>query len=73
LRTLAGLHARSRRYVPYAYRDWRPLEGALAEHRRILEAVEAADPLEARRLTREHLEQAAERLLASVREEGSLS
>ena len=73
MRTLAVLHTRSRRYVPYAYRDWGPLDVALAEHRLILDAVKAGDALEVRRLTHEHLDEAAERLMAAVRSEGSLS
>lgn len=72
-RTLAELHARSRRYVAYVYRDWDPPGVALEEHRRIFEAVERGDSLEAQRLTREHLERAAERLLASVEADGSLT
>jgi DNA-binding GntR family transcriptional regulator len=59
--------------VPYAYRDWGPLDVALAEHRLILDAVKAGDALEVRRLTREHLDEAAERLMAAVRSEGSLT
>jgi DNA-binding GntR family transcriptional regulator len=72
LRTVGELHARSRRYQRTAYLRWRPLGDAVEEHRRILEAVLARDGHRAEQLTRAHLDGAAGRLLAAVREQGSL-
>lgn len=73
LRSITELHARSRRYTPYVYRNWRPLDVAVAEHREILDAVLALDAARVQQLTREHLDRAADRLLLAVREDGALS
>ncbi len=66
IRNIAELVARSRRYAPYAYRAWLPLDNALAAHRPILEAIEARDPILVERLTFEHMSAAAARLVAAV-------
>ena len=72
VRSVGELLARSQRYATHSYRHWGPLDRALEEHRAIFDAVRARDGALAQRLTRKHLEDAAERLLIAVRELGAL-
>lgn len=71
LRQLAELQARARRYAAFGWthRGWRSLGAALEEHRGILDAVLARDAARAQELTRQHLENAAMRLRASVQDQ----
>jgi DNA-binding GntR family transcriptional regulator len=69
IRNISELVDRSRRYAPYAYRAWQPLDVGIAAHRPILEAIEARDPALVERLTREHMSAAAARLVSAVQRE----
>ena len=69
LAQIEDLTERSRRYLPFLYRAWQMAEDPLDAHRPLLEAVRARDPELVGRLTREHMEAAATRLLAAIREE----
>jgi DNA-binding GntR family transcriptional regulator len=74
VKTISELVARGRRYTAlgWTHRGLRPLADSLEEHRRLYEAVVARDAKLAHELTRQHLEQAGERLLVSVRQMGNL-
>ncbi len=63
-RMIAELQDRSRRYLPSYYRAWELLENPVEAHAPILDAIRTRDPAVVERLTREHMEQAAGRLLA---------
>ncbi len=69
IRAISELTERSRRYSPYVYKAWLPLDRTLADHRPILEAIESRDPILAERLTYEHMSAAAARLVAAVERE----
>jgi hypothetical protein len=69
IRNISELVDRSRRYAPYAYRAWQPLDVGIAAHRPILEAIEARDPALVERLTLEHMSAAAVRLVSAVQRE----
>lgn len=65
-RMIAELQDRSGRYLPHLYRAWEAVENPLESHRPLLEAIRARDAGLIGRLTREHMEQAADRLIAAV-------
>lgn len=69
LAQISDLTERSTRYLPYLYRAWQMAEDPLDAHRPLLEAVRARDADLVGRLTREHMEAAARRLLAAIRDE----
>jgi DNA-binding GntR family transcriptional regulator len=69
VRTISELENRSRRYSPYVYRTWQPLEIALRNHQPLLDAIEAGDPALVEERTREHMSAAGARLLAAARRE----
>jgi hypothetical protein len=69
VRMISELVNRSRRYAPYVYGSWRPLDIALRNHQPLLEAIEAGDPALVEERTREHMSAAAARLLAGVQRE----
>lgn len=69
VRHISDLVDRSRRYAPYAYRAWQPLDSALAAHRPLFEAILARDPSLVELLTREHMAAATRRLLADIQRE----
>ena len=69
IRTISDLENRSRRYAPYVYAAWQPLDIALRAHQPLLDAIEAGDPALVEERTREHMSAAGARLLASVRRE----
>jgi DNA-binding GntR family transcriptional regulator len=58
-----------RRIFAITPRTQHSMRAAFEAHRAILEAVDARDPRAAERLTRIHTEQAAERILAALREQ----
>jgi DNA-binding GntR family transcriptional regulator len=69
IRNISELVDRSRRYAPYAYRAWQPLDTALAAHRPIFEAILARDAALVERLTSEHMSAAATRLVTLIQRE----
>lgn len=69
IRNISELVERSRRYAPYAYRAWQPLDAALAAHRPILEAILVRDAALVERLTSEHMSAAATRLVTLIQHE----
>ena len=69
VRLISELTNRSRRYAPYVYGAWQPLDIALRAHRPLLDAIEAGDPVLVEARTREHMSAAGARLLASVQRE----
>ena len=69
IRNISELVDRSRRYAPYAYRSWQPLDAALAAHRPILDAIIARDRPLVERLTGEHMAAAQARLVSEIRKE----
>ena len=71
IRNISDLIDRSRRYAPYAYRAWQPLDVALAAHRPILDAIVARDAPALERLTSEHMSAAALRLVATIEREAA--
>jgi DNA-binding GntR family transcriptional regulator len=71
IRNISDLVDRSRRYAPYAYRSWQPLDAALAAHRPILDAIVARDMLLVERLTTDHMAAAQTRLLSEIRREAA--
>jgi DNA-binding GntR family transcriptional regulator len=58
-----------RRILALTYKTRAPMEAALASHAAILAACEARDAVSAERVTREHTEQAAARILAALHDE----
>lgn len=71
VRMVSELVTRSRRYAPYAYRSWQPLDIALQAHRPLLDAIEKRDPVLVEQLTQEHMSVAAARVLTAVESEAS--
>lgn len=69
IRNISELVDRTRRYSPYVYRAWLPLDKALDAHRPLLEAIESRDPALVERLNYEHMSGAAARLVAALQEE----
>jgi len=69
IRNISELVDRSRRYAPYAYRAWQPLDAALEAHRPLYEAILARDAEQVERFTREHMSGAAIRLVALIQHE----
>lgn len=65
---IVDLWDNSARSVPLVYRSWLPSRWALESHRIILSAVLARNPEAAERFTREHTDQAAERILKALEE-----
>ena len=65
-RMISELQDRSRRYLPYLYRAWRMVENPLEAHRPLLNAVHDRDAARVEELTREHMCQAAGRLLGAI-------
>ena len=59
----------STRAKPLVYKGWLPIGDALADHRPLLDAIRADDPDAAQTATRIHLEDAARRVLAALREQ----
>lgn len=70
LAQIEDLTERSSRYLPFLYRAWQMAEDPLDAHRPLLQAVRARDAELVGRLTREHMEAAAIRLLVAIRDEG---
>ena len=66
IRMIGELQDRSSRYLPHLYQAWQMVENPLEAHRPILAAIRARDPSLVERLTREHMEQAADRLLKVI-------
>jgi DNA-binding GntR family transcriptional regulator len=66
IRMIGELQDRSRRHLPHLYQAWQMAENPLEAHRPILSAIRARDPALVERLTREHMEQAADRLLKVI-------
>ncbi len=64
--SISDLVDRSRRYSPYVYQTWLPLDHALSEHRPILAAIESRDADLLERLTYEHMSAAATRLVSVI-------
>jgi DNA-binding GntR family transcriptional regulator len=69
IRMIRELQDRSTRYLPHLYQAWQMAENPLEAHRPILSAIRARDPALVERLTREHMEQAAGRLLKVIARE----
>jgi DNA-binding GntR family transcriptional regulator len=69
IRNISELVDRSRRYAPYAYRAWQPLDAALGAHQPIFEAILARDAPLVERLTSEHMSAAATRLVTLIQRE----
>jgi DNA-binding GntR family transcriptional regulator len=69
IRNISELVDRSRRYAPYAYRSWQPLDAALAAHRPLFEAILARDAALVERLTSEHMSAASTRLVTLIQRE----
>lgn len=65
--TIEELQNRCRRYLKYLYEGWETVQDPLEAHRPLLAAVEAGDPQLVERLTREHMQDAADRLLKEIR------
>jgi DNA-binding GntR family transcriptional regulator len=66
IRMIAELQERSRRYLPSLYEAWQTVEDPLDAHRPLLAAIRDRDPVRVEALTREHMTQAGERLLAAI-------
>jgi DNA-binding GntR family transcriptional regulator len=66
IRSISELTARSRRYAPYGYASWQPLDIAVSAHQPILEAIAAGDPALVEERTRQHMAAAGKRLLSAV-------
>ena len=66
---ILDLWDKSTRSSPLVYHGWLPIGDALADHRPLLKAVRADDPEAAQAATRIHLEDAALRVLAALREQ----
>lgn len=66
---ITELGDRSRRYWPWAYRSWQPLEVALRAHTPLLEAIEDGRPGQVEQLVRDHMEAAGARLLVAIQNE----
>jgi DNA-binding GntR family transcriptional regulator len=66
IRSISELVDRSRRYSPYAYRSWQPLDIAMAAHQPLLSAIEARQPDAVAALTEQHMAAAARRLVAEI-------
>jgi DNA-binding GntR family transcriptional regulator len=60
-----------RRILALPYKTRAPMEAALDSHAAILAACEARDAVTAERVTREHTEQAAARILTALRAEAA--
>jgi len=69
IRMIRELQDRCRRYLPHLYQGWEMLEDPVEAHRPLLLAIQARDPLLVERLTREHMQQAADRLLTEISRE----
>jgi DNA-binding GntR family transcriptional regulator len=63
---ILDLWGNSRRAMPIGYGSWLSKPEALESHRVILSAVLARNPLSAERFLRDHTDQAARRILASL-------
>lgn len=66
IRMIQELQDRCRRYLPQLYQGWEMVEDPVEAHRPLLGAIQARDPLLVERLTREHMQQAADRLLREI-------
>lgn len=66
IRSISELTTRSRRYSPYGYASWQPLERALGAHEPIMEAIAAGDAALVEQRTRQHMAAAGKRLLDAV-------
>ena len=64
---IQDLQSSSARALPLVFRAWQPLRVALDDHRPILAAINAGDSALVESRTREHLEQAAQRVMAILR------
>lgn len=69
IRSITELTTRSRRYSPYGYAAWQPLDIALRAHEPILEAIAAGDARLVEERTRQHMADAGTRLLEAVQRE----
>ncbi len=69
---IQDLQSSSARALPLVFRAWQPLRVALDDHRPILAAIKAGEPALVEARTREHLEQAAQRVMAILRTPGGL-
>ncbi len=63
---ICELQDRSRRYLPSLYEAWQMVEDPLEAHRPLLDAILARDSARVEALTREHMKQAADRLLLAI-------
>jgi DNA-binding GntR family transcriptional regulator len=66
VRNIHDLQDRCRRYLPHLYHGWEMAENPVEAHRPLLTAIQARDPVLVERLTREHMQQAADRLLKEI-------
>lgn len=66
IRMICELQDRSRRYLPSLYEAWQMVEDPLEAHRPLLDAILARDSTRVEALTREHMKQAADRLLLAI-------
>jgi DNA-binding GntR family transcriptional regulator len=66
IRNIQELQERCRRYLPHLYQGWEMAENPVEAHRPLLAAIQARDPALVERLTREHMQQAADRLLKEI-------
>jgi DNA-binding GntR family transcriptional regulator len=65
-RMISDLQDRSSRYLPYLYRAWQMVENPLEAHRPLLSAIHDRDVRRVEELTREHMNQAAGRLMRAI-------
>jgi DNA-binding GntR family transcriptional regulator len=65
-RMISELQDRSRRYLPSLYEAWQMVEDPLDAHRPLLAAIQERDPARVEALTREHMQQAGDRLLLAI-------
>jgi DNA-binding GntR family transcriptional regulator len=63
---ISALQDRSQRYLPSLYEAWQMVEDPLDAHRPLLAAIQARDSARVEALTREHMKQAADRLLRAI-------
>ena len=64
---ISTLQDRSRRYLPHLYKAWEMVENSLEAHEPLLAAIRARDSELVEKLTRQHMNQAGDRLLGVLR------
>jgi DNA-binding GntR family transcriptional regulator len=72
MRMISALQDRSRRYLPHLYKSREVVGNPVEAHEPLLAAIQAREPELVERLTREHMNLAADRILRVVREEAEV-